>query len=86
MIPRARPGRISYGFTDEQFVLAWWMSETVSRAAGELSKLCGVTVPVKIVSDRASYYRKLGVNLKRMKRVFPPSMDVVSLNALVRQQ
>lgn len=44
----------------DEFVATW----TLSSSAGEVAEILGI--PVKSARSRAAYYRKRGVNLKKM--------------------
>ena len=73
--------RKSYGVSPTQFIHAWETSLSVD----EVSKKLGM--PVSIVQDRLSKYKKAGVQLKDMPRRMPKTkkVDVEAMNELIRK-
>ena len=58
-----------YGVSPEAFVIAW----EKGGSAAEVAQRLGMSV--KAVHNRASQYRKLGVQMKRMRRVCVRSLN-----------
>lgn len=68
IVPRKRVAKEQYGWTNEEFVIAWQTSSNVDEAVEKLSRLVGKPVVRGTVTSRAAYLFKLGVKLKKMPR------------------
>ncbi len=79
--------KTSYKISPEEFVLAWETSETVSEVLEKMKGLAQAKkAPImtkEIVLSRASSYRNLGINLKKLKRKHGKPIDIASLNTLI---
>ena len=68
-----------YNVSASDFVLAWESSTDAAEVAAKL----GMTRP--LVNARASYYRRIGINLKKLKRANARRLDVEALNKLTQR-
>src|SRR4051812_10458400 len=79
--PKKQPSaeaRNDYGVTPEQFVTVWNTSGSLEEAASRLK------MPAPVAAARASKYRSVGVNLKKMPRKpRADGLDVEKLNRLI---
>ncbi|HJT78288.1 MAG TPA: hypothetical protein VJ739_13880 [Gemmataceae bacterium] len=75
--PRAGD-RASYPVTAAVFAEVWQTSASLHEAAERLG------MPMSICSARASFYRRSGVQLKRMANRRPP-LDVAGLNRILQE-
>jgi hypothetical protein len=79
--------KTNYQISPEEFIVAWETSESVPEVVENLRRLAKAkgakNMSKTIVLSRASSYRTLGVNLKKMKRKHGKPIDVKALNNLV---
>ena len=69
-----------YNVSASDFIRVWEASTTPAEVTAKLS------MPRAVVSARASYYRRLGVNLKMMSSGKSRRLDVEALNKLTQQR
>lgn len=75
---KKRPARRRrYNVTPEEFVYTWQTSPSAVEAARAMG------MPVTTCQQRASAYRKRGVNLKEMPRKNAKAIDVAGLNRIL---
>src|SRR5947209_7670873 len=72
-------GKTEYNVSPQDFCRVWETSETPQEVADRLN------MPRPIVLARASFYRKQGVRLKKMKRKTKRSLDVNGLNQMITE-
>ena len=79
--------KTNYQVSPEEFIMAWETSESVPEVVEKLRRVAKAkntqSMSKDIVLSRASSYRSLGVNLKKMKRKHGKPIDVKALNNLV---
>ena len=79
--------KTNYKVSPEEFVLAWETSETVTEVVQRMKELAQAkkapAMAKEIVLSRASSYRNLGINLKKLKRKHGKPIDIASLNTLI---
>lgn len=79
--------KTNYKISPEEFVLAWETSETVTEVVQRMKELAQAkkapAMAKEIVLSRASSYRNLGINLKKLKRKHGKPIDIASLNTLI---
>lgn len=68
IVPKPRPAKERYCWTNEEFVIVWQTSSCVDEAVEKLSRIVGKPVPRGTVTAKAAHLFKLGVNLKKMPR------------------
>ena len=74
-----RSKRADYGIGPKEFAIAWNSSETLDEVAEKTG------MPKPIVSARANHYRRMGVPLKKLKRVPAASVDAEDIKETLKQ-
>jgi hypothetical protein len=79
MVGKKKSERQTYDVTPEEFVRVWESSKSAREAAERLK------MPKPIVLARASSYRKLGINMKAMRRERKNALNVAELNKIIEE-
>ena len=79
--------KTNYQVSPEEFIMAWETSESVPEVVEKLRRVAKAkgtkSMSKTIILSRASSYRTLGVDLKKMKRKHGKPIDVKALNSLI---